>query len=56
MKLPQSRVLSCIFWESWRRNFPERALVAGLLMMAISGPTLVVALLLRRHSEFATVN
>lgn len=53
---PDSRVLSAIFWESWRGNFPERALVAGLLMMGISGVALVVALALRRRTEVATLH
>ena len=53
---PDSRVLSAIFWEPWRGNFPERALVAGLLMMGVSGVALVVALALRRRTEVATLH
>jgi iron(III) transport system permease protein len=51
---PESRVLSAILWEGWRGGNPERALVAGLIMMAISLVALGAALLLRRRSGIAS--
>jgi iron(III) transport system permease protein len=52
---PQSRVLSSILWEGWRGGNPERALVAGIIMMAISLVALVAAIVLRRRTGLATL-
>jgi iron(III) transport system permease protein len=52
---PESRVLSAILWEGWRGGNPERALVAGLIMMGISMVALTVALLIRRRAGIASV-
>jgi len=47
---PESRVLSAILWEGWRGGNPERALVAGLIMMAISMVALLIALQVRKRA------
>ena len=52
---PESRVLSAILWEGWRGGNPERALVAGLMMMAISLFALGLALLVRRRAGIAGI-
>lgn len=50
---PNTRVLAGVVWENWSASTPERALVAGLIMMAISMAALTVALLIRRRSGIA---
>jgi iron(III) transport system permease protein len=50
---PESRVLSTMIWENWSGSNPERALVAGLILMSISMVALGVALLIRRRTGLA---
>ncbi len=50
---PNSRVLSVILWEGWNGQAPERALVAGLLMMGLSLVALAGAFLIRRRTGVA---
>jgi iron(III) transport system permease protein len=50
---PNSRVLSVILWEGWNGQAPERALVAGLLMMALSLMALAAAFILRKRTGIA---
>ena len=50
---PNSRVLSVIRWEGWNGQAPERALVAGLLMMALSLMALAAAFILRKRTGIA---
>lgn len=52
---PQSRVLSVLLWEGWNGQAPERSLVAGLLMMALSLVALAFALILRRRAGVRTI-
>jgi iron(III) transport system permease protein len=50
---PESRVLASMIWENWSGSNPERALVAGLILMSISMVALSVALLIRRRTGLA---
>jgi iron(III) transport system permease protein len=50
---PDSRVLASMIWENWSGSNPERALVAGLILMAISMLALSVALFIRRRTGLA---
>ena len=50
---PDSRVLASMIWENWSGSNPERALVAGLILMAISMVALAVALFIRRRTGLA---
>ncbi|MFN0071400.1 MAG: ABC transporter permease [Chloroflexota bacterium] len=52
---PESRVLASMVWENWSGSTPERALVAGLILMAISMAALAVALLIRRRTGLARI-
>jgi ABC-type Fe3+ transport system permease subunit len=52
---PESRVLSVILWEGWAGNAPGRALVAGIIMMALSSIALAGALYLRRRGNVMAV-
>jgi iron(III) transport system permease protein len=52
---PDSRVLSTILWESWTGGTPERALVSGLVMMAMSAVALAFALMLQRRVNVSSV-
>jgi iron(III) transport system permease protein len=52
---PDSRVLSVILWEGWIGRAPERALVAGMIMMALSLVALAFALILRRRTGIVGV-
>jgi iron(III) transport system permease protein len=47
---PDSRVLSVILWEGWIGRAPERALVAGMIMMTLSLVALAFAFILRRRT------
>jgi iron(III) transport system permease protein len=50
---PNSRVLSVILWEGWNGQAPERALVAGLLMMGLSLIALAAVFIVRRRTGMA---
>jgi iron(III) transport system permease protein len=50
---PESRVLASMIWENWSGSNPERALVAGLILMTISMLALTAALLIRRRTGLA---
>jgi len=50
---PDSRVLASMIWENWSGSNPERALVAGLILMAISMVALAVALFIRKRTGLA---
>jgi iron(III) transport system permease protein len=50
---PNSRVLSVILWEGWNGQAPERALVAGLLMMGLSLIALAAVFIVRRRTGLA---
>ena len=50
---PNSRVLSVILWEGWNGQAPERALVAGLLMMGLSLIALTAVFIVRRRTGLA---
>ena len=52
---PNSRVLSVILWEGWNGQAPERALVAGILMMGLSVLALLGALVIRRRTGLAAM-
>jgi iron(III) transport system permease protein len=52
---PESRVLASMVWENWSGSNPERALVAGLILMAISMLALTVALSIRKRTGIARI-
>jgi iron(III) transport system permease protein len=52
---PGSRVLSVILWEGWNGQAPERALVAGLLMMGLSLIALAGAFMIRKKTGIAAI-
>lgn len=52
---PESRVLSVVLWEGWTGQAPERALVAGIIMMAMSTVALAIALVLRKRAGVISV-
>jgi iron(III) transport system permease protein len=50
---PDSRVLASMIWENWSGSNPERALVAGLILMSISMVALTIALWIRKRTGLA---